>query len=161
MAKQPFDQGQLKIASRVQAATAKIGIITRDKINEFTKDVAGMASALYAKTFRNRAALAVHSRPRKRTGTLEKSVRAESAQNATSKINAAVVATATNKDGHGYALAVEWGHKPVKPKGATAKRRTKKNKASKKLVKTKGAHAMLRATFGIIGRWKRGNRWKA
>jgi len=60
--------------------------------------------------------------------------------------NYAVVTKAQNVRGYGYGAPQEFGWK-----------RSRGNKSGKKV---KGKHYIVRATFGMIKRWQRGERWK-
>lgn len=77
-------------------------------------------------------------RSKKTTGELVARTRAEKKGKSWS-----VTTNATNNQGYGYGAAQEWGWR-MKRKGK----------------KKKGRMTIVRATFGMIARWKRGERWR-
>lgn len=70
------------------------------------------------------------------SGNLEASIKSDS----NGMLKSTVRTDAQNRSGYGYGAAQEWGLKTTR--------------------KMKGKHFMKRAIFGMIKRWKRGERWR-
>ena len=139
-----FDRQLLQINSRIQRAFTQIAQITDNAVAEFTSDVAKMSAALLkdatAKTRNSRS-----------TGRLAASIKPSHHGSMLYSVDT----TAVNQAGRGYGAAQEWGW--VNKRSKRAKRN--RNQA-RKWQKKRGKNFIVRATFGMVKRWQRGERWK-
>lgn len=122
----------VKLNSRIGEAFKKIGGISDTALSEFSSDISKMARQLLKDKI---------SDPRS-TGDLEASIVATRHK----QLSYSVDTGPKNESGYGYGAAQEWGWK----------RRSGKRKGKKR----KGKAFIVRATFGMIARWKRGERWR-
>lgn len=139
-----FDRQLLQINSRIQKAFTQIAQITDNAVAEFTSDVAKMAAQLIRDDVKK-------TKESRSTGKLASSVRP-------SKHGAllySVDTTATNQAGYGYGAPQEWGWV-----NRRSKRFKRNRKQSRKWQKKRGKHSIVRATFGMVKRWQRGERWR-
>lgn len=123
----------VKLNSRIKQAFQNIEQISDKAVGEFAGDISKMAAQLYRDKTKHKD---------RSTGQLAGSVHVVKEGDT----RYAVVNKAFSKAGSAYGAPEEFGWK--RPKG---------KKAGKKV---KGKQAIIRATFGMIKRWQRGERWR-
>jgi hypothetical protein len=142
-----FDRQLAQINSRIQKAFVQISQITDNAVAEFTSDVAKMTAQLIrddtkkTKNSRSTGKLANSVRPSKRGAMMY-----------------SVETTATNRAGYGYGAPQEWGWK--NPRSKKTKRTKESGGWKTRKAKMRGKHSIVRATFGMVKRWQRGERWR-
>lgn len=123
---------QARINSRLSQALNQITVVTDRSVGEFTADAAKMAKALLRDEI-NKKGTGLS------TGKLEASIKAVRF----GELNYAVRTDASDPSGTGYGAKQEYGWHP---------------RGGKK--KVKGRKYIIRGTFGIVKRWRRGERWR-
>ena len=119
------------LQDRTRKALEKIGKFTADGVEGYSKDSAELSRRLLGD-------LTAKYPGSQSTGDLEQSIKA---QRGNSPLAWAVVTDAQNQKGHGYGAAQEYGwHK-------------------RNGEKRKGRFFIIRGTMGMLGRWKKGQRW--
>lgn len=130
-------KNQIQINNRTADALKKIGVISDKAIGEYADDVVMMAKRLLAEKTQGG------------TGKLESSIRHRKAGLLGVSGAHEVRTDAANSKGYGYGAAQEWGYMAHGRGGKGTGRRVK------------GKKFVVRAVFGMISRWSKGDRWKA
>lgn len=129
-----FAEAQVRIESRVRDALGKIVSLTDSNIRQFSEEAAKLAQGILGRQLIG---------SEESTGALQHSIEAR----VKGTMAASVVTTVENESGYGYGMAQEWGWK--KPANARGKRK-----------KVKGKHFVVKAIFGMLRKWRRGEHWR-
>lgn len=127
------NQRLVKLNSRIKQAFTQISQVSDRAVGEFSEDVSKMAAQLLRDKIKH---------PDRSEGKLASSTK--SARHG--ELSYSVVTDAQNDKGYGYGAAIHWGWR--------------RGGGKKKGKRVKGKMFIVRATFGMVKRWQRGERWR-